>query len=114
MDDCYNIGFVNANLARDIAAVVTPRLKITNFAQQFHWADLASSDILDQAHQKTILLGCFSNDGRDFRLSQSKKCFESALTAYEVVFFTVGRFWPTRNRDRLFQTQIGNIRNDTV
>src|SRR5476649_402803 len=74
---------------------------------------LAASDVFDQAHDQTVLLGRFDNQRRDIGLSKCAVGLEAPLAANQVEAIAVGaRF--TDYGDRPLETELTDILHDTL
>jgi hypothetical protein len=93
------------DLGGDLGIGIPPFLEGDDLAHQLERARVAASQVLDQAHHITVLLGRFDNDRRDLALSQGDECFQPPLTTDEVIL----RLGPAAaDANRPFEAEMSN------
>ena len=79
--------------------------------EQVDRAVLATGKVFDQAHHHAIFCVGVHHEGRNFALAKCLVRLQPALTANQIVSNAI-RFIATGDRNRLLQTDFGNVRYD--
>ena len=90
LDDAPNVFDGQVCLARDLLLRIAPSLHAFYVMQQIDRPMLAPGNVLDQAHDKAIFVGCLDRRGRESRLDRGPVCFQPALPADQIESLAVG------------------------